>query len=32
MVKSIVENHGGKVSFDSNPGEPTLFSFSLPSI
>jgi signal transduction histidine kinase len=30
MVKSIIENHGGKVSFDSKFGEFTIFSFTLP--
>ena len=30
LVKQIIENHGGEVSFSSKEGEGSVFSFSLP--
>ena len=30
ICKRIVEQHGGEISFESQPGQRTVFSFSIP--
>jgi signal transduction histidine kinase len=32
MVKSIIEQHGGQIWFDSEPGKGTIFTFTLPVV
>ena len=30
ICKRIVEQHGGEISFESQPGQRTVFSFTIP--